>query len=124
MTRWLGVLAAFTLAALSVAAPVPKSLRSKAPNVAGTMWVSDETAVDLGVLEYTFHEGGKLTWKRTDGDQVWTAGTWKQEGDHLYWEVNERYVDYNTDFNGGRFEGGAVNKNNLKWKITLTPKEK
>lgn len=124
MTRWLGVLAVLALFGVSLsAAPVPKSLlRKKTPDVTGTVWVSDETAVDLGVIEYTFHEGGKLTWKRNDGNQVWTAGTWKQEGEHLYWEVNQRYVDYNTDFKSGRFEGGALNKTNTRWAISLRPK--
>jgi hypothetical protein len=123
MTRWLGVLAAFTLTTLTTpAAPVPKSLRSKAPDVTGTVWVSDETAVNLGVIEYTFLEGGKLSWHRVGKNDVSTAGSWKQEGDHLYWEVNQRYVDYNTDFKGGRFEGGAVNKTNTRWALSLRPK--
>jgi hypothetical protein len=124
MTRLLGAVVLLVAVSAGSAAPVPKSLRPKAPNLVGTTWVSDEDEVKLGVIEYTFHEGGKLTWRNRNGTQVWTEGSWTQEGDHLYWEVNQKYVDYNADFAGGQFEGLAVNKNNLRWKITLTPKAK
>jgi hypothetical protein len=124
MIRTLGVVVVACVAAAAVAAPVPKSLRSKVADVTGTVWVSDETAVNLGVIEYTFLEGGKLSWHQVGKNDVSTNGSWRQEGDHLYWEVNQKYVDYNVDFRGGRFEGGAVNKTNTRWTITLRPKEK
>lgn len=124
MARLLGAAVLLVAASAVSAAPVPKSLKPKAPSLVGTTWVSNEDEVKLGVLEYTFHEGGRLTWRNQNGAQVWTEGSWRQEGEHLYWEVNKRYVDYDVDFVGGQFEGVAVNKNNLKWKITLTPKAK
>lgn len=123
MTRLLGVLTALVVfAPVAFTAPVPKALKTKAPDVTGTVWISDENEVKLGVLEYTFHEGGKLTWQQQGSQHTNTAGSWKQDGDHLYWEVNQRYVDYNTDFKGGKFEGGALNKVNKRWTIALKPK--
>ena len=121
MTRLFGVLAVLTMAATATAAPVPKVLKAKVPDMTGTVWVSDESEAKLGVIEYTFGEGGKLSWR--SGTNTYTAGSWKQDGDTLYWEVNKRYVDYNTTFADGVFVGEAVNKNALKWKITLKPKE-
>lgn len=122
MARLLGVLAVLLAVSALSAAPVPKALQKKAPDVTGTTWISDETEVKLGVIEYTFQEGGKLSWHQVGMNDVSTVGSWKQDGDHLYWEVNQKYVDYNVDFKEGRFEGGALNKTNLRWKITLKPK--
>lgn len=124
MARLLGAVVLLVAASAVSAAPVPKALKPKVPNLVGTTWISNEDEVKLGVIEYTFQEDGKLSWRNQGGSQVWTAGSWKLEGDHLYWEVNQKYVDYNADFVGGQFEGLAVNKNNLRWKITLTPKAK
>lgn len=123
MTRLLGVLAACALTTLAApAAPVPKALKPKTPDVTGTVWVSDENEVQLGVLEYTFAEGGKLTWRQQGAQNVNTAGSWKQDGDHLYWEVNQKYVDYNVDFKDGKFEGSALNVRGKRWTINLRPK--
>ena len=122
MARLLGVLAVLSVTSAVSAAPVPKALQKKVPDVTGTMWVSDENEVKLGVLEYTFQEGGKLTWTQQGKNTVSTAGSWKQDGEHLYWEVNQKYVDYNVDFKNGQFEGGALNKVNKRWAITLKPK--
>lgn len=124
MTRLLCVLAVLTVASALSAAPVPKAVKKKSPDVTGTTWVSDENEVKLGVIEYTFLDGGKLTWHQQGKNDVSTVGSWKQDGEHLYWEVNQKYVDYDVDFKDGQFEGGALNKTKLRWTITLKPKEK
>ncbi len=123
MARLLGVLAVLIVVSSVPAAPVPKAVKKKSPDVTGTTWVSDENEVKLGVIEYTFQEGGKLSWHQQGKNDVSTSGSWKQEGEHLYWEVNQKYVDYNVTFKDGQFEGGALNKTKLRWAITLKPKE-
>lgn len=124
MTRLLGVLAVLAVAAAAWAAPVPKSIKQKrAPDVTGTTWVSDETEAKLGVLEYTFLEGGKLSWRTQGQNRTNTNGSWKQDGDKLWWEVNNVYVNYNVTFADGRFDGDALNKVNFRWSISLKPKE-
>ena len=122
MTRLVCALAVLVGVSAAFAAPVPKAVKRKVPDVTGTTWVSDESAVSLGVIEYTFLEGGKLSWHQAGKNDVSTAGSWKQEGEHLYWEVNVKYVDYDVDFKDGQFEGGALNKTKLRWAITLKPK--
>ena len=124
MTRLPGILAAVLVGVLAApAAPVPKALKKKGgPDVTGTIWVSDENEAQLGVVEYTFQEDGKISWRRQGGNQVWTTGSWKQDGDKLWWELNQKYVEYNTTFADGRFEGGALNVRSVKWAINLKPK--
>ena len=102
--------AVFLVASATAAAPVPKNLKPKVPDVAGTVWISDETAVSLGVIEYTFLEGGKLSWHQQGKTDVSTRGSWKQDGDKLWWEVNDVYVNYNVTYTDGRFVGEALNK--------------
>lgn len=123
MTRLFGVLVASAAFAITVvAAPVPKALKNKTPDVTGTVWLSDENEAQLGVIEYTFQEGGKLSYTRQGSGAVNTVGSWKQDGDHLYWEVNQKYVDYNADFKDGKFEGSALNVRSKRWTIVLRPK--
>ena len=121
MTRPLALLfAVLLLLAPTSAAPVPKG-KKKAPDVTGTVWTCDESEAKLGVIEYTFGGGGKLTW-RYNGT-AYTAGSWAQDGDALTWEVNQKYVEYTTAYDGTAFVGGALNKPGLKWAITLTARE-
>jgi hypothetical protein len=54
--------------------------------------------------------------------QAFTQGSWRQDGDTLYWECNKKYVEYNTKFTDGKFEGSALNVTGLKWSISLKPK--
>lgn len=123
MARLLGVIAVLAVAASASAAPVPKAFKSKVPDVTGTTWVSDENEAKLGVIEYTFLEGGKLSWRTQGQNNVSTRGSWKQDADKLWWEVNDVYVNYNVTFADGRFDGDALNKVNLRWTIRLKPKE-
>ncbi len=120
MLRLLSPLLALLLLAPALAAPVPKGLKKKCPDVTGTAWVCDESKADLGLIEYTFCDGGKLT--RHGLNRALADGTWTQDGTSLSWKVNN-FVDYTTEFDGEAFVGGAVNLNKTKWAITLKPKE-
>jgi hypothetical protein len=122
MARLLGVLVAILLVSAVSAAPVPKAAKRKVPDVAGTTWVSDENEAKLGVIEYTFLDNGTLSWRTQGSNNVNTKGSWKQDGDKLWWEVNDKYVDYNVTFKDGRFDGSALNVVNLRWTISLKPK--
>jgi hypothetical protein len=122
MARLLVILTVLAAAAMASAAPVPKALKPKVPDVTGMTWVSDENEAKLGVIEYTFLEGGKLSWRTQGQNNVSTRGSWKQDADKLWWEVNDVYVNYNVTFADGRFDGDALNKVNLRWTISLKPK--
>jgi hypothetical protein len=116
---------ALVAAAPSVAAPVPKSIKqSAAPTVEGTTWAGVHDGVaDLGRIEYTFLPDGKLSYKHANGS-TYTQGSWRQDGGKLYWECNDRYAEFDLEFQNGQFEGNAKNVTKKQWKITLTPIEK
>ena len=75
----LALAALLLLASAALAAPVPKALKNKSPQVAGGTWVgSGGTNV---VFEYTFAEGG--TFSATHNGQAYSKGTWTQDGDQF-----------------------------------------
>jgi hypothetical protein len=104
------------------AMPIPK--KKPIPNVEGLTWVSDEQSVDLGIIEYTFSKDGILDYKYIKNGSTYTGGSWKQSGEDLYWECNNKYVEYNLKFKDGNFVGSAKNIVGLKWDVTLLPKSK
>ena len=55
----------------------------------------------------------------------YAGGSWKQDGDQLYFEVNNRYAEYTLTFQDGQFAGDAKNVKGNTWTLTLTrPEEK
>jgi hypothetical protein len=107
-----------------VAAPIPKSIKNqKIPQLAGTIWVSEDQA-DLGSVTYTFHEDGKLTYSYgKSGTSTYHDASWKQEGAKVYFECNKKYVEYNGTFEDGVMVMKAANVANNSWTVRIHPKE-
>ena len=106
-------------AAGSLAAPVPKGLKKQpiAPQVVGTTWVGSNGA--NGTYEYTFNADG--TFSAAVNGRPTSKGTWKQDGESLEWEFNNRYSVYTVTFQGETFEGSALNIKGKSWPVTLKP---
>ena len=108
--------ALLVLTGVAVAAPVPKAIKKSAvPPVAGTSWVGSNG--NTGSFEYTFHEGGQFTAEQNG--RPYSKGTWKQDGDALEWEFNNRYSVYTVTFAKDAFDGTAVNVRGKSWPVTL-----
>jgi len=106
-------------ASVSLAAPVPKALGKKpdVPQVVGTTWNGSNGG--NGTYDYTFNPDG--TFSAGNGGQATTKGTWKQDGESLEWEFNNRYAVYTVTFKDGTFEGTASNIKGKSWPVILKP---
>jgi hypothetical protein len=82
-----------------------------APSVTGSTWVGTDS--DNDYYEYTFLASGVLQYKSPSG--TWTNGTWKQDGDAIWFETNHRYSEYQGNISGTHMEGRAWNIKGRKW---------
>jgi hypothetical protein len=105
----------FALAPQLCAAPVPKEILKKAENLEGTTWSGDGV---VAPTVYTFNKGGGLTYSYQGA--IHTAGTWKQDGNKIYWESNNRYCEFDGTFENGTMTGKARNVANGKWDLKMT----
>ena len=79
-------------------------------SLAGTTWAGPDSTGDN--RKFTFTPNGQLNNIATD--------TWRQEGNKVYWEINNGYSHYEGTINGDRIDYKAYNKVNLHWTGTLT----
>ncbi len=101
------------------AAPLPKAIKGNRPEpLAGTTWVGDESP--LGRIQYTFEDGGQLTVTYVSNGAVYTKSTWTQTGTAIYWECNDKYVEYHATLKDGRISGEALNVKGLRWAVSLS----
>jgi hypothetical protein len=103
-----------------LAAPVPKALKKQpaVPPVLGTTW--NGSSGGSSPYDYTFHPDGTFS-TAVNGKPHSSKGTWKQDGDTLEWEFNNRYSVYTVKFQDGTFEGSASNIKGKSWAVTLKP---
>jgi hypothetical protein len=80
-------------------------------NVSGTTWVGTDS--DGNYYEYSFQADGALHYKSPSG--FWTNGTWKQDGDSIYMETNNKYSEYQGRISGTHIEGKAWNVKDKHW---------
>jgi hypothetical protein len=96
------------------AAPVPASVAHSVAGLvqlAGTTWEGEETPG--GRYEYTFHPDGTLEYDYSTGR--FRNGTWRQDGDSVYMEMNGQYAENKGTIRGQRMEGSGSNVNGLRW---------
>ena len=87
--------------------PIPVS----AASVAGTTWAGTDSDGDY--YEYSFRPDGALHYKSPTGS--FTNGTWKQDGDSIYMEMNQKYSEHRGRISGTSMRGKAWNVVKHKW---------
>jgi hypothetical protein len=107
------------------AAPVPKAVKAKVPQVAGTVWVGERSDEDLTGCVYTFAADGAFTYHHPKWGQTHDKGFWELEGATLTCRVGPSGAATTVTFayTGGALVG-SVNCLGETWEETLRPKEK
>ena len=80
-------------------------------NVSGTTWVGTDSDGDY--YEYHFQPDGALHYKSPTG--FYKKGSWKQDGDAIYMETNNKYSERQGQISGTRMTGNAWNIKGRKW---------
>jgi|GEM_PF-3452290 len=98
-------------------APVPREeLRPPVP-LAGSFW-EDEGEGDVTRTHYEFHPNGKMTLSYNNNTFP-NCGTWKQDGQRIYWETNSRYYEFEGTLAGTTITGQSWNIKGGKWKLVV-----
>lgn len=93
--------------------PTPPTGNGNAASLAGTSWNVVETD-SIGSRDiYNFMPDGTLAYSYQNGS--YTNGTWKQDGDSIYIEMNHKFVEYEGRIKGRHIEGTAANIKGEKW---------
>jgi len=117
MTRPAVLALLVTLIALPLqAAPQLKAPPKKVPALEGTRWAG-ETA-EGWAMTIDFVAEGKM--KVTYNGNTYTVASWKQDGDKVYWEMNNKYCEFNGKFAGDTIEGDSHNVAGRQWPTRMT----
>jgi hypothetical protein len=112
--------------ALGVAQGVPARPRyepieppSRAPlALAGTHWFGKCYVDNFWII---FEPNGTIT----NGYNMnkWNNGTWKLEGNNLYFEMNNKYLQFRGTVTGNIIHGKAWNVNGSRWQTRFSKQE-
>ena len=116
MSRLIPVALALVLALPVPAAPRLKPEKPAAPPLAGTSWAG-KTAEGWD-MTLDFNPDGKMT--VTYNGSSYNRASWKQDGDKVYYEMNNRYCEFNGKFVGDLIEGDTHNVTGKRWTTRLT----
>jgi hypothetical protein len=91
--------------------PVNAPKPSVATSIARTTWVGTDSDGDY--YEYSFQSDGALHYKSPSG--FYKNGSWKQDGNEIYMETNNKNTERKGTINGNRMEGDAWNVDGDQW---------
>ncbi len=80
-------------------------------SIAGTVWSGKDS--DGALYEYRFRKDGALHYQSPTG--FWKNGSWKQRGNRVYMETNNRYTERQGTIQGNRMSGKARNIKGAHW---------
>ena len=79
--------------------------------LAGTTWSGIDTAKNA--MQIVFETGGRV---RMSLSTQWLSGIWRQDGDNVYFNVNDGYVQYEGTIYGTTMNGSARNQADYSWR--------
>jgi hypothetical protein len=85
-------------------------------NVSGTSWTVVETDTEGSRDIFNFLPDGTLSYSYQPGS--FTNGKWKQNGNSIYIEMNNKFVEYQGRISGTHIEGTASNIKGNHWTWT------
>jgi hypothetical protein len=115
MSRYAVVLA-LLVAVPVLAAPRLKPEKKDAPSLAGTSWAG-KTAEGWD-MTIDFAAEGKMTVSYNGAS--YNRASWRQDGDRVYYEMNDRYCEFNGKFVGDAIDGDTQNVRGRTWSTRLT----
>ena len=86
-------------------------------DLAGSVWIGDDGPI--GQVRFKFERGGVLEYSYR-GTTFRTA-TWKQAGDRIYFQMNDKYRECEAIIQGLTMRGSSWNKAGKRWTTTLKP---
>lgn len=95
-------------------APAQQSIvqpQSEAAGVVGSMWAGTDSDGDY--YKYYFQPGGVLHYQSPSG--FYKDGSWTQDGNTIYMEMNKKYSEHKGTIKGLRMEGEAWNVQGHRW---------
>lgn len=79
----------------------------------GSQWRSTETLHDLGEWTFLLRADGVVEYEQNDAKRE--NGRWRQEGEGIYMQFNDRFVQYRGTIRKGRMVGDAQNLKGEIW---------
>jgi hypothetical protein len=116
MPRSALVVLAVLVAGPVLAAPRLKDEKPVAPPLAGTSWTGKTAEGWDMTIEFVDGGGMKVTYNQ----MTFTKASWRQDGDKVYYEMNERYCEFEGKFAGDDIEGQTHNVAGRQWDTRLT----
>lgn len=100
----------------TVAAPRLRPEKPAVPSLAGTSWAG-KTAEGWD-MTIDFAADGRMTVSYNGAS--FSRASWKQDGDKVYYEMNDRYCEFEGRLAADTMTGETHNVRDRRWTTTLT----
>ncbi|MBC8555395.1 MAG: hypothetical protein H8D23_37750 [Candidatus Brocadiales bacterium] len=88
-----------------------QSGQTTVPSVSGTTWTGKDS--DGEYSTYNFLPDGKLHYDIQSG--FWQNGSWKQNGNNIYFEMNNKFSVHVGTISGNKMKGTGLNTEGHEW---------
>src|SRR5205823_4791088 len=109
-------LIAGAIAIPSLAAPALKPKPPKVIPLAGTTWTGETAEGWAMTIEFVADGSMNVSYK----DTKFNRASWTQKDDKIYWEMNNKYCEFNGKMVSDAIEGESFNVAGKKWATKMT----